>query len=123
MANNKKIFKPPDEWMKQAEYDIEVAEIMLNTGKYVYAIFMLHLALEKAFKSIYTQTLQSEPPRTHNLILLQERIETKMTLGFSNKQNKLIEFINEKSVPTRYPETLSIVLKEYKKKETAKFVE
>ena len=123
MSNKKKKLKPPEEWMKQADYDIATADAMLKAGRYIYAIFMAHLALEKALKSIYAKTLNLEPPRTHNLILLLERIETKTELGFTKTQNEFVEFINEKSVPSRYPDTLQQVLKEYRKIETTKLVE
>jgi len=72
MSDKKIKFKPPEEWMRQAEYDIKTAEIMLEAGRYIYAIFMAHLSLEKALKGIYMQVIKTEPPRTHNLILLQE---------------------------------------------------
>jgi HEPN domain-containing protein len=123
MSNEKIKFKPPEEWMRQAEYDIATAEVMLDAGRYVYAIFMAHLSLEKALKAVYTLVLEKEPPRTHNLILLQERIEAKKKLELTISQNEFIEFLNEKSVPSRYPDTLQTVLKEFRKNETAKMVE
>lgn len=109
--------------MRQAEYDIDTAEVMLDAGRYIYAIFMAHLSLEKALKAVYTFILDKEPPRTHNLILLQERIEAKTNLEFANSQNEFLEFLNEKSVPSRYPDTLQEVLKEFRKNETTKLVE
>lgn len=123
MSNEKIKFKPPEEWMRQAEYDIDTAEVMLDAGRYIYAIFMAHLSLEKALKAVYTFILDKEPPRTHNLILLQERIEAKTNLEFANSQNEFLEFLNEKSVPSRYPDTLQEVLKEFRKNETTKLVE
>ena len=114
--------KSPEEWISQAEYDIDTAKIMMEAGRYIYAIFMAHLSIEKALKAVYVFILNSEPPRTHNLILLQERIESKIKLGFTDSQNEFIEFLNEKSVPSRYPDTLHEVLKEYKKSETVKLI-
>lgn len=123
MKDKKKKLKPPEEWILQAEYDIGSAEVMLIGGRYIYAIFMAHLALEKALKGIYTLVLKKVPPRTHNLILLQARIENKSDLLFSEEQNEFLEFLNEKSVPSRYPDTLYKVLKEFRKSETTKLVE
>ncbi len=122
MSNEKIKFKLPGEWMRQAEYDIAAAEVMLDAGRYIYAIFMTHPSLEKALKVVYTFVLEKEPPRTHNLILLQERIEAKTNLKFTNGQNEFIEFLNDKSVPSRYPDTLQNVLKEFRKNETTKMV-
>lgn len=33
MSKNK--FKPPEEWFKQADYDLETADAMLRTGRYI----------------------------------------------------------------------------------------
>jgi len=120
-GKNKKL-KLPEEWFSQAEYDIDTAKIMLEAGRYIYAIFMAHLSIEKALKGVYVFVLNTEPPRTHNLILLQERIESKIELGFTDSQNEFIEFLNEKSVPSRYPDTLHEVLKEFRKSETTKLI-
>jgi len=39
-----------------------------------------------------------------------------------DKQNEFIEFLNEKSVPSRYPDTLRKALKEFRKNETTKII-
>ena len=49
--------KTPEEWLKQADYDYETAEAMFKTGRYIYAIFMCHLAIEKTLKGLYMKKL------------------------------------------------------------------
>jgi HEPN domain-containing protein len=39
--------KDPQEWLRQADYDMDTAEYMYAGGRYLYTIFMCHLALEK----------------------------------------------------------------------------
>jgi HEPN domain-containing protein len=39
-------------YMVSAEYDLAAAEHMLQTGRYIYVVFMCHLALEKILKAI-----------------------------------------------------------------------
>ncbi len=34
-------------WIIQAEYDLGTAEDMFKAGRYIYTIFMCHLAVEK----------------------------------------------------------------------------
>ena len=58
------------EWLKQADYDMDTAEFMCRGGRYFYAVFMCHLAIEKALKGLYQRNLQETPPKTHNLIYL-----------------------------------------------------
>ena len=106
--------KPPEEWFKQADYDFWTAEAMLKTKRYIYAVFMCHLSIEKALKGLYTKYLDREPPKTHNLIYLIEKIKLK-------PNEALYDFIfslNRVSIPTRYPDDLDRMKKEYKKKIT-----
>ena len=62
------------EWLKQADYDFDTARFMCSGGRYFYAVFMCHLAVEKALKGLYQQQRQETPPKTHNLIYLLDRI-------------------------------------------------
>jgi len=39
-------------WQKGAKYDLGVADAMLKSKKYPYALFMGHLALEKLLKAL-----------------------------------------------------------------------
>jgi len=35
------------EWITQAEYDIDTAQAMFEAGRYIYCVFMSHLAIEQ----------------------------------------------------------------------------
>ena len=59
-------------WLRGAEYDIKTAESLLRGRRYVYVIFMCHLAVEKTLKAIVAETSTTPPPRTHNLYRLLE---------------------------------------------------
>lgn len=39
--------KQLEEWFKQAAYDLKTAEIMFENKRYIYVVFMCHLAIEK----------------------------------------------------------------------------
>ena len=64
--------KLADQWFAQADYDLETAEYMLKGERYFYAVFMTHLAVEKALKGLWQAKLQAAPPKTHNLLYLME---------------------------------------------------
>lgn len=49
------------EWIKQSDYDLDTAKYMFSGGRYTYAVFMCHLAAEKAIKD-YTISV---PGRYH----------------------------------------------------------
>jgi HEPN domain-containing protein len=57
-------------WIALAEYDIESASHMLNTGRYLYVVFLCHLALEKMLKAHVVESTHEFPPKTHDLIYL-----------------------------------------------------
>lgn len=111
---NKKVFKSSEEWFSQADYDIETAKAMLKTGRYIYAIFMCHLSVEKALKGIYAEVLKKDAPKTHDLSYL-----VKLTgRNLPEELNLFVNNLNDSSVPTRYPEELKEMLKQYTKDTT-----
>ena len=57
-------------WIAMAEYDLETARYMLHSGRYLYVIFLCHLALEKLLKAHVCEATQTMPPKTHDLIYL-----------------------------------------------------
>jgi len=67
--------KNPEEWLNQAIYDMDTAEYMFNGGRYIYAVFMCHLSIEKALKGLYQNRLNEIPPKTHNLVYLINKTE------------------------------------------------
>jgi HEPN domain-containing protein len=44
--------KNPAEWIKQADYDYDTAELMQQSGRNFYAVFMCHMAIEKGLKAL-----------------------------------------------------------------------
>jgi hypothetical protein len=69
------MLKATANWLAQVDYDLATAEQMLRAGRYIYVIFMSHMALEKALKALVTEETQKLPPRTHNLIDLAQRAQ------------------------------------------------
>jgi len=106
--------KNSQEWIKQAEYDIETAQVMLSSQRYIYCVFMCHLSIEKALKSLYVKNLAKSPSKTHSLVYLAQSIY----LEFPQQIREFLERLDEVSVPTRYPEELEKLLKEYSKDRT-----
>jgi len=109
-----KQLKSPKEWFKQAGYDLETAEAMFKTVRYIYTVFMCHLSLEKALKGLYTKKFHQVPPRIHNLIYFIEKIGLKPPEEIYDS----IFSLNRVSIPTRYPDNLTRMLKEYNQKIT-----
>lgn len=57
-------------WLDNAEYDMQTAEVMHNSARYAYTVFMCQQSLEKVIKGLYLQNTHLEAPRSHNLSYL-----------------------------------------------------
>jgi len=101
--------KRTEEWLRQADYDMDTAEYMCLGRRYIYAVFICHLAIEKALKGLYYERRKVLPPKTHSLIYLLTEIGERPP----DKQSRFIVKLNEASIPTRYPEDLSLAQKNY----------
>lgn len=98
-------------WIALADYDIETARHMLATERYLYVIFLCHLALEKLLKAHVAEVTQTIPIKTHDLIYLVKKSQ----LNLSESHLDFIGKINTASIPTRYPDDLQRSLREYTK--------
>ena len=86
----------------QSDYDYQTAEYMFKGGRYVYTVFMAHLAIEKALKGLFQKKFTAIPPRTHSLIYFVNKTQTSPpeTVG------KFLVKLDQASIATRYPEDL-----------------
>lgn len=112
--------KTSEEWIKQADYDMDTAELMFTGKRYFYAVFMSHLAIEKALKGLYAKKLKKAPPKTHNLLYFVESIKL---VGLSEEMYDFVFTLNRVSVPTRYPDDLDKLLKEYNQEKAKETIE
>ena len=106
--------KSSQEWSRQAEYDMETAGAMLDSERYIYCVFMCHLSIEKALKALYTSKLGKNPSKTHSLVYLAQSIH----LDLPEQTKEFLETLDDVSVPTRYPEELEKMIKEYSEDRT-----
>ena len=95
--------KRTEEWLRQSDYDMDTAVYMHKGGRHIYAVFMCHLAVEKALKGLYYEKRLEIPPKSHNLIYLLNEIGIKPP----KDPGKFIVKLSEASIPTRYPENLA----------------
>ncbi|MHB1405323.1 MAG: HEPN domain-containing protein [Desulfitobacteriaceae bacterium] len=97
------------EWFYQAEYDLETAQVMFDSGRYIYTVFMVHLAIEKSLKALIVERTGKTPPRIHNLVLLLKESNAHLP----DTQMKFLVRLSLAGVTTRYPEELNKALQEY----------
>lgn len=97
------------EWLGQSEYDLGAAQAMLDSGRYIYAVFMCHLGVEKALKALVVRRTGNAPPRTHNLVQLVGLARPDL----APDDMRFLTRLGVAGVTTRYPEELSKALKDY----------
>jgi HEPN domain-containing protein len=107
-----------EEWLKQADYDMDTADTMQISGRYLYAVFMCHLSIEKALKGLFHHVLAELPPKTHNLLYLLNKIGKKP----ESTLEKFITKLNTASIATRYPDDLAKIQSEYTKEITEEII-
>lgn len=110
--------KETKNWLDMVDYDLTTARQMFKTGRFVYVVFMCHLAIEKTMKAVVCEETNKVPPKTHDLIYL-------INLGKVELPSNLLDFvgiINNAGIVTRYPEDLSKLISSYPEEVTEKYL-
>ena len=88
-------------WLEISDYDLETAEAMLRSKRYLYVGFMCHQAIEKVFKAFYIG-IKSEPaPFSHSLSYLAKKGDFYEL--FSEEYKDFIDQIEPLNIEARYP--------------------
>lgn len=100
-----------NEWLKQSDYDYQVAKSLYEKRHYIYTAFMCHFAIEKALMGLLEQRLKESPPWTHDLIYLSNKSQVMIPDEFKD----FIAELNKASTVTRYPAELAKLKKIFAK--------
>ena len=84
-----------------------------------YMRFSCAIWLSKRPLRDFTERMAETPPKIHNLIFLIE----KMSLEPPDDLHEVIFSLNRVSIPTRYPDDIEKMKKEYNKRKTIIYVE
>ena len=87
-------------WLSFAKYDFSVANAMLKSKKYPYALFMGHLALEKGLKALVVKMTEKHAPFSHSLPYLAEKSGIEFPETMLVRLREFMEF----HVEGRYPD-------------------
>lgn len=88
-------------WLGIADYDLETARAMLETGRYLYVGFMCHQLIEKTLKAVISSTGKN-PPYIHNLGRLAEL--SGLYEKFDSDHKDLLDSLEPLNIQARYPE-------------------
>lgn len=88
-------------WLDSAEHDLETLDVLYETGKYDWSLFIGHLVLEKLLKAIFVKNNDNKiPPKLHNLVRLAEESH----LMIDNNKKIILDKINDFNIEVRYPD-------------------
>ena len=101
------VAKQIDYWSKSAENDIETAEILITSGKYLEGMFFCHLCIEKILKALVVKQTENIPIRSHDLFYLIEIANIKIHEEESSFMQILMKYQLEGRYPEFYPRSPS----------------
>jgi HEPN domain-containing protein len=90
-------------WLNRADYDMDTAKAMLQTGRLIYAVFMCQQSLEKCFKALLAYEDKEIVP-IHNLRRLAEFAAVVHELDESTLLK--LDFLSSFYINARYKEDL-----------------
>lgn len=96
-------------WTELSDYDLETAEAMLKTKRFLYVGFMCHQATEKILKALFSKVNENKVPFTHSLSRLIS--ESELEVELSEEQFDFIDSIEPLNIEARYPSHKERLLK------------
>ena len=90
-------------WLERVDYDLQTADAMLDTGRYIYAVFMCQQAVEKAMKA-FINNKGNEVLPIHNLRRLSENSE--LISELNEEQLIKLDFLSQYYINARYKEDI-----------------
>ncbi len=96
-------------WLDLSDYDLQTAEAMLLSGRYLYVGFMCHQTIEKALKAYYSYIHNEIPPFSHSLSFLAKKAG--IYEEFTEGQKDFIDQLEPLNIEARYPSYKERLLK------------
>jgi HEPN domain-containing protein len=107
-------------WLDIAEYDLESANAMFTTGRWLYVVFMCQQAIEKLVKGLYIMYIDDNVPHIHDIGKIFSHFENKLQVTVPKEKYDFFNVLSGYYLNNRYPEytrKLSLQLNEAKAKE------
>lgn len=97
-------------WIDLAEYDLETAQVMLESRRLLYVGFMCHQAIEKLLKACHVAMVGDSPPRTHDLRVLARK--SNLYEKLTDEQRDFVDLLMPLNIEGRYPTDRDRLIKE-----------
>ena len=89
-------------WLDIAQYDFDTAKTMLQSGRWLYVVFMCQQAVEKLVKGLYVLYVDDNVPKTHNIRVLIEKFENLLPEAITDERYNLFEDLTIHYLNGRY---------------------
>jgi HEPN domain-containing protein len=90
-----------DYWLSTSKEDLDSAFSISTTGKFVWALFIAQLSLEKLMKAFWVRdNLSDFPPRTHDI----NRIANETNLVLTDEEKEFLAEVSSFNIEVRYPD-------------------
>ena len=107
-------------WINTAEKDWEVVKFLVGGSKFLYALFLAHLTLEKLAKALWVKNNPGNyPPKIHNIA----SILNKANVDITEEQRIFFLQMNDFHLEGRYPDYRDILYKNYDKIKTEEILD
>lgn len=111
-----------EHWLDIAQYDLETADAMLSSGRWLYVVFMCQQAVEKLSKGLYTLYIDDNIPRTHNINKIIEHFEDKISTIVSVEKLDFFDTLSAYYLNNRYPDFMEKLSSQIKEPEATKIL-
>lgn len=88
-------------WTEISDYDLDTAEAMFSSGRWLYVGYMCHQVVEKIFKAYWCSRKEEPAPFSHNLLNLAQSCGLGQLL--SVEQKAFIVELMPLNIEARYP--------------------
>jgi HEPN domain-containing protein len=108
-------------WIEISDYDLETAEAMLESKRYLYVGFMCHQSIEKILKAYFTKLKSETAPFSHSLSYLAKKGD--FYESFTEAQKDFIDQIEPLNIEARYPSHKERLLRSLTKEKCAEILQ
>ena len=88
-------------WIDLSDYDLDTADAMFRTGRWLYVGYMCHQAIEKIFKAYWCSRKEEPAPYSHNLINVAQSCGLGQLL--SDEHKAFVSQMMPLNIEARYP--------------------
>jgi HEPN domain-containing protein len=96
-------------WIELSDYDLETAEAMLTSRRFLYVGFMCHQTIEKILKAYFSSQFIEPPPFSHNLSYLAGKSGVNDLL--TDEYKDFLDILEPLNIEARYPTHKTELLK------------